>query len=132
MAFYLIFSAGEPIKEYLKSAAFILLFLPVINSITKAYSDRKYTFIVSEVDDTACVKNWAVSILQQNGMRIKSATAQQTVLEPDKKFFRWLNHWFGTELVKVNYSEHKFSATGHYRYIDVLDSKARFSRTSFR
>ena len=132
MVFYLIFNSGESVKEYLKSAAFILLFIPVINSITKAYSDRKYTFTVSEVDDTVHVKNWAVNILQQNGMRIKSDTAQQTILEPDRKFLRILNYWFGTELVKVNYSEDKFSATGHYRYIDVLDSKARFSRTSFR
>lgn len=130
---YFIFSYGEPLLEFFNSLFFIYLALPIVNAISFGYGARKHQFIISEVDDPAHVADWAVALLKEKGMRVKSSGENKpTVLESSNKYFRLFNNWFGTELLEVSTSEYEFTATGHFRYIDILDSRIKFGKVDFK
>ncbi|MEJ8801596.1 hypothetical protein [Pontibacter sp. H249] len=132
VTYYLIFEDEEAFTDYLTGFFYLYFFIPVINAASFAFSTRKHDYIISGIDDPIHVANWAVELLQQKGMRIKATTGNSTVLESGNKFFRWLNNWFGTELIAISASEYEVVATGNFRYIDILDSRIKFGNVDFK
>ncbi|GAB3203836.1 hypothetical protein ABID22_001993 [Pontibacter aydingkolensis] len=130
--FYLFLNQGEPLTDYLKSSGLILFILPLINGIIGALNGRTHTFTITEVDDTAYVANWAVGLLQKNGMRIKSKHQNQTVLEPTSSFLRWLGNRFGTEEASISFTENEVIIAGNGKCVDVVDTKVKFGRVAFQ
>ncbi|WP_299824059.1 hypothetical protein [uncultured Pontibacter sp.] len=132
VGFYLLLENDKAFTEYLSSFLYFYFFIPVFNAAAFAFSTRKHDFIISEINDTAHVANWAVELLQQKGMRIKSAAGNSTVLESGKKIFRAFDNWFGAELITISATENEVIATGNFRYIDILDTKLKFGKVDFK
>jgi hypothetical protein len=133
VTFYFIFSYGEPVTNFFTPLFFIYLTLPFIQGASFGYSARKHQFIISDLDNPEHVADWAVALLKEKGMRVKSSGENNTlVLESGNKYFRMCNNWFGTEQLQINTSENEFIATGHFRYIDILDTRIKFGKVDFK
>lgn len=131
LVFYLFLEKEESFTDYLSQFFYFYFLIPIFNAAAFAYSTRKHDFVISGIDDPAQVANWVVELLQQKGMRIKSTTGSGTTLESGKKYFRWLNNWFGKELITINATEYEVIATGNFRYIDILDTRLKFGKVDF-
>ncbi len=130
--FYLIVNDGEPFKDHLKVNGLTLLLLPVINSIIHAYGARKHSFTISDVDDTGHVASWAIDLLQKNGMKVRTEHQNQTVLEPANGISKWFGNKFVTELVSIEPTADSVVITGKYKYIDIIDTKIKFGKPTFK
>ena len=129
---YLIVNDGEPFQAHLRSNWPILFVLPLINSIIHAYGARKHVFSLTDTDDPTHVANWALELLQKNGMNVKSENQNKTVLAPTKGIPKWFGNKFGTELVTVESAADKIVITGKYKYIDIIDTKLKFGQVAFK
>ncbi|WP_276497434.1 hypothetical protein [Pontibacter litorisediminis] len=129
---YLIFNQGEPFLEYFRSAAVLYFFLPLFNAGSFAFASRKHQLTIYGVDNAAQVADWAVELLQKNGLRAKTVTGSNTVLESDKKLLRSCGNWFGAELVEVRHEQEEVIITGHSKYVDIPESKIRFGNAALQ
>lgn len=128
--FYLVAFFGDSVTEYLKSVGVMALALPIVNSLVSAYSARKHTITITEVDNPAQLASWAIELLLLNGMNINSELKYQTVLEPKSNFLKWFGNRFGTELAIVSYTENQVTIAGNFKYIDIIDTKIKFGRVA--
>lgn len=129
---YFTFSYGEPVTGFFSPLFFIYLTLPFIQAAAFSYSARKHQFTISNVDNPKQVTEWAAALLQEKGMRVEAAEENEPiVLVSGNRYFTMFNNWFGTEQLQLSTSENEFIATGHFRYIDILDSRIKFGKVDF-
>ncbi|MBX0333314.1 hypothetical protein K3G39_08685 [Pontibacter sp. HSC-14F20] len=125
--------SGMRLQEFwqdLASSSTVWLF-PLLGSLTYAFSFQQHKLTITGIEDPGKVADWAANFLQEEGRTIISTDYNETVLASPNKFYRLFNYWLGAELVGIRYSADYVTVTGHYRHIDLIDSKIRFGKPAF-
>lgn len=136
MLVYLVFwlvASSATLHEFwldVSSSAGLWLF-PVAGGIIHAFSFQKHTLTITGIAEPKQVAEWTVGFLQKEGREILSEHDAETVLASQNKFFRLFNYWLGAELVHVRYTANHVTVTGHYRHVDLIESKIKFGKPDF-
>ena len=108
-----------------------LWLFPVAGGVIHTFSFQKHTLTITGIDEPEKVAEWAVGFLQKEGREIVSENETETVLASTNKYLRLFNYWLGAELVHIRYSTNQVTVTGHYRHIDLIESKIKFGKPVF-
>ncbi|WP_139337820.1 hypothetical protein [Pontibacter indicus] len=132
LVFWLVASSAtlNEFRQDVSSSAGLWLF-PVAGGIIHAFSFQKHTLTITGIAEPEQVAEWAVRFLQKEGRETISERDAETVLASPNKFFRLFHYWLGAELVHVRYTPDHVAVTGHYRHIDLIESKIKFGKLDF-
>jgi hypothetical protein len=126
-------ASGATLNEFwqdLSSSSGFWLF-PAIGGIMHAFSFQRHTLTITGIDEPGKVADWAVNFLQKESRQILSKQGSETVLASQNRYYRLFNYWLGAELVYIRYTTDHVTVTGHYRHIDLIDSKIKFGKPVF-
>ena len=104
---------------------------PVAGGIVHTFSFQKHSLTITGIGEPKQVADWAVHFLQKEGREIVSEHGAETVLASTNKYYRLFSYWLGAELVHVRYTTEHVIVTGHYRHIDLIESKIKFGKPVF-
>ncbi len=110
------------------STILIILFSPIAFAAAMAYSARKFSLLVDNVSQMDELNSYVMDYLVSEDLMTVSEDAGGIWMESTKPWNKWMNHWFGTERVRVVRTPGYIQVFGHRRYIDGLDSKLRYGR----
>ncbi len=97
-----------------------------------AFSFQRHELTITGIGEPGKVADWAVSFLQQEGREIISKHDTETVLASTNRYYRLFNYWLGAELVHIRYNAKNVTVIGHYRHIDLIESKIKFGKPVFQ
>lgn len=114
----------------LTSSSGVWLF-PMVGGIMHAFSFQRHELTIKGIVEPENVAAWAVRLLQKEGREILAQHDAETALASPNRYYKLFNYWLGAELVHIRYNSDHVTVIGHYRHIDLVESKIKFGKPVF-
>lgn len=107
---------------------FNFFFYPLFISLSLTYGVRRIQLVIEDPADLDRVREWILSSLRSNGLRVKYKIRYDLDFESTHRFSRIFNNWFGMEITTVKKLDRCIIVEGPFRHVDFVDSKLRFGK----
>ena len=109
----------------------VIWIFPLMGAGSYAFALKKQELTISPIPDPKVVADWTVDFLQEDGLDVIARHNGNTTLASPYRFHRLFRYWLGAELLTVRSTSDQVIVTGHYRHIEQVETKFKFSKPVF-